>query len=365
MSQAFRAAVMLLAALGQVSAFPQSIDSERLETLDEVVVVGRFPGPPLWKVSKEGHALWILPLVDLYPKTMEWDSQRVEKLVRESQEYIHEPSIDYGYYISNPLHLRLARALHNAMALLPGKTTLADGLPPELHQRFKAVQSRYLPGDSSIEMMAVGAAPDVMQREILARENLSRSLPQIKEKIDKALKANKRIRRTTTRVGDRHKITSKELKALTATIREVSAAPEYEAAQVLCFERILGHFEKDLDPVKRRANAWARGHVDDLINPTPIYSVHTPCLDPFTAIEQLPAMEKLIADHPGLAPPDLEELRQKSWQSWLSAAEMALSRNSTTFAMLPVNEVLDPDGLVAQLEARGYSVDISAEPLEP
>jgi hypothetical protein len=363
-SQAFRAAVMLLAALGPISAFPQSVDSERLETLDEVVVVGRFPGPPLWKVSREGHALWILPLVDMYPKMMEWDSQRVEKLIGESQEYILEPDIYHGIYTSNPLHLGLLRGLYNAHALLPGTTTLADGLPPELHLRFKAVQSRHLPGDSSIEKMSVGAAPDVMQREILARENLSRSLPQIKEKIDKALKTNKRIRRTTTRVSDRHKVTSKELKALTATIRKVSAAPEYEAAQVICFERVLAHFEKDLDPVKRRANAWARGQVDDLVNPTPIYSVHTPCLDPFAAVEQLPAMQKLVADHPGLAPPDLEELRQKSRQKWLSAAENALSRNTTTFAVLPVNEVLDPDGLVAQLEARGYSVEISAEPLE-
>jgi hypothetical protein len=75
-------------------------------------------------------------------------------------------------------------------------------------------------------------------------------------------------------------------------------------------------------------------------------------------------MQKLVADHPGFAPPDYDDLRQRSGQKWLSAAEEALSRNTTTFAMLPVNEVLDPDGLVAQLEARGYSVEISAEPLE-
>jgi hypothetical protein len=193
---------MSLAVFGQASAFPQSVNSGRLETLDEVVVVGRVPGPPLWKVSREGRALWILPLVD-------------------------------------------------------------------------------------------------------------------------------------------------------------------EAAQVICFETILARFEKDLDPVKRRANAWARGQVDDLINPAPIDSVHTPCLDPFTAVEQLPAMQRLVEEHPGLAPPDLEVLRQKSRQKWLSAAESALSRNTTTFAMLPVNDVLDSDGLIAQLEARGYSVEISAEPLEP
>jgi flavin-binding protein dodecin len=75
-------------------------------------------------------------------------------------------------------------------------------------------------------------------------------------------------------------------------------------------------------------------------------------------------MQKLVADHPSFAPPDFEELRQKSRQKWLSAAEEALSRNTTTFAVLPVNEVLESDGLIAQLEARGYSVEISAEPLE-
>lgn len=43
---------------------PPAVQPEEsaLDELTEVVVTGRFPGPPLWKVSKDDHVLWILPL---------------------------------------------------------------------------------------------------------------------------------------------------------------------------------------------------------------------------------------------------------------------------------------------------------------
>jgi hypothetical protein len=43
--------------------------------------------------------------------------------------------------------------------------------------------------------------------------------------------------------------------------------------------------------------------------------------------------------------------------SWLAAAETALGTNKSTFAMLSMSELLNPDGLVASLRAKGYQVD--------
>jgi hypothetical protein len=42
--------------------------------------------------------------------------------------------------------------------------------------------------------------------------------------------------------------------------------------------------------------------------------------------------------------------------TWVNAAEAALLKNSSTLAVVPIDEVLKRDGWVAALVARGYSV---------
>ena len=90
MIRALTASLLMTAPLAH-SAQAQVTGAESLEVLEEVVVVGRLPGPPLWKVTNGEHVLWILPLVNLYPKKMEWESTRVEALIAGSQEFIFMP----------------------------------------------------------------------------------------------------------------------------------------------------------------------------------------------------------------------------------------------------------------------------------
>lgn len=44
-------------------------------------------------------------------------------------------------------------------------------------------------------------------------------------------------------------------------------------------------------------------------------------------------------------------------QQWLTAADRALHDRSTSFSLVPIRELLAPDGLVAALRARGYVVE--------
>jgi flavin-binding protein dodecin len=360
-SDAFRAAALFLAVLAPASTVAQAASTtERAEEIDEVVVVGRVPGPPLWKVSRDGRALWILPLIDLYPKNLQWESGRVEKLIGESQEFISQPGVGDGFATANPFLLARALRLYNTMVHLPDNKTLADVLPPDLYQRFGILKARYFPKDSGIERQTVSAATNSMQQEILEQENLG----PMQIDVSKWLKANKTILRTDTSVGTVHGITAKELKALAATMNEVTATPAYAKAEAACFEDMLAYFEKDLEPVKRRANAWAEGRVDDLVDPTPLYRELVDCMDPFSASADLPEMRELVKDHPDLAAalaPDRVAMRNQSRQKWLDAAENALSRNATTFSRLAVNDIVDKNGLVAQLEAKGYKVEVFSE----
>jgi flavin-binding protein dodecin len=49
-----------------------------------------------------------------------------------------------------------------------------------------------------------------------------------------------------------------------------------------------------------------------------------------------------------------------SKELWLAAAEKALVRNTNTFSVLHINDILDQRGLVSQLQANGYKVEISS-----
>ena len=72
------------------------------ETLEEIVVVGRQPGPPMWRVSKGDHVLWIFPHLSPVPKDMIWETDKVAVVIAKSQEAIGLPRV---YWTASPLLL--------------------------------------------------------------------------------------------------------------------------------------------------------------------------------------------------------------------------------------------------------------------
>ncbi len=49
-------------------------------------------------------------------------------------------------------------------------------------------------------------------------------------------------------------------------------------------------------------------------------------------------------------------MESRSWALWLENADRALSNNDSTFAILPLRDLLRPDGLLSRLRERGYDV---------
>ncbi len=364
---------LFLGALVSASALAQTSSTKPPQELEEIVVVGRYPGPPLWKVSKGNHALWILPLVDMYPRKLEWDSRRVERLVAQSQEYLTQPSVGAGVTVSNPLLLFplifRANNIYVRATQLPKGKTLSKMMPVELYRRFQALRSRYFPRKINVDTMTVVMATSTVQGEILEHENLQLLYqggpPVVTDKLQKWLKANKSIRRVTPSANSAmFRLTSKDTKIVTKATEKVLASPEFAAWSVQCLEHVITYFERDLEPVKKRANAWALGRIEGLINPTPLFNGNDACSNTAMMRNEWPAVKQLREEHPKLyaaLTPDMVALKKQSRERWVAAAENALESNTTTFAMLTINDGLDKGGLVAQLEARGYKVEISAE----
>src|SRR5689334_9101464 len=76
-----------------VLAFASSARSQGADQIDEVLVAGEYPGPGLWKVSKQvedgEHVLWIFgTLSSPIPEGVKWKSAQVEQIAAESQEII-------------------------------------------------------------------------------------------------------------------------------------------------------------------------------------------------------------------------------------------------------------------------------------
>jgi hypothetical protein len=359
--------------------FAQVPPAPEADALAEVVVVGRQPGPPLWKVSNGDHTLWILPLVDMYPRKMEWESARVQKLLAQSQEYIYRPRVTNGLSVTNLLLLPRVLGIYNRMkraAQLPAGKTLADELPPDLYRRFAALKARYFPRDRKIEKLNVGAAGRAIQQEILERENLELlnynriDSPQlITGRMRKWLKVNKAIGHTSPAYGEMRTLSGADIKALGKLMDELQGETSASITQweMTCFEQVVTYFERDLELVKKRANAWAQGHAEDLASPTPLYGGSDSCRNPPLVPGENPkvdqALEKLMKERPALAAliaQDRPAMERLSKERWLAAAESALGSNTTTFALLAVDDVVGEQGLVARLQAKGYKVEISA-----
>jgi hypothetical protein len=354
--------ILLLATLLQSAVAAQPEAPDELEVLGEVLVVGRQPGPPLWKISSGDNVLWILPLVDFYPSKMQWESARVEALIAGSQEYLQRPTASQGFTLAsfNPLSLSRTLGLYNDMTSLPRGTKLKDVLPSDTYQRFRAIKSRYFPRHQKIETMSLLSVQGAMQEEILKKEKLE-STRAVMQKVGAWLRANTAMRRTSSGQSTMHAATTGELKSLRKLVDAAQRSDTFNAHQVACFEKVMEYFESNLEPAKRRAIAWAQGRAENLVSPTRSYPE---CEEAWAALQESPAGTKLVDKHPKFAATlfaDREAMMADSREKWLAAAERALAGNASTFGVLMVNEMLGPEGLVTRLQEKGYKVQISAE----
>jgi hypothetical protein len=110
-----------------------------------------------------------------------------------------------------------------------------------------------------------------------------------------------------------------------------------------CFGRTLDSIEHDMPAITARANAWATGDLD-LLRRLPDADRFDTCV---TAIAGAGFARKLGFND---APKQLQA-------TWLTAARNALRLHAQTFAMLPMEQLLSPDGYLGALRAEGYRIE--------
>ena len=317
--------VLLLFALAGAAVFAGAGAAQEAApvatTIEEITIVGRYPGPPLWKVSSGEHVLWIFGELSPVPKGLDWDPRNAERVLERAETVIGAPRVSATTL--NPIRLfRLFRAARR-LARNPSGTTLADQLPPELYERYRALHLRYLPDDDEEEDL----------RPALAALRLYGAALD-----DVGLTTDSGVGKTVRRLMRRSRADEAEIVIETepeTVIEELGKVTR--EAEIKCFATIMTSIETDLAGMKERANAWAIGDV---------YALRR-----FDYPDSQGNCLAMLFSAGGLA-----ELRDDLYADWLAEAERALANDERSFSVLPMRELVAADGLLAQLAARGYTV---------
>ena len=324
---------LLIGLIGSAAVHAQSApapaSSVPITDLTTVAVSGVQPGPGLWKVSRGEHVLWVLGVMPAMPEHVQWRSQEVADVIAASQEVIEPPRVkltaDVGFFGK----LLLLPSAYGARKNEDGRT-LQEVLPPSLYARWQPLKAKYLGNDRGIERWRPFFAAMELRKQALKRQGLGSS-GAIQHTID-ALATQHGVKLTHTDYTLKIEHPRDAIKAFRR------AAP----GDITCFARTLDSIEHDLPAMTARANAWAVGDIATL-RAMPDSDYRDACV---AALSNAGFAHELgISD----VPARIEAV-------WLAAARHALATDTQSFALLPMPELLAPDGLLAKLQKEGYAV---------
>jgi hypothetical protein len=272
--------------------------------------------------------LWILGSYAPLPKKMKWRSRELESVMDESQELLAPPDVDAKVGPLGGLTLlpSLVGVRNN-----PNGARLEEVVPAELYERWRPLKARYIGRDDAVEKWRPIFAAQELYLKALRRAGLE-PYGVVWPVVEKLARRHK-LEVTTPRI-------EVEIDKPRAAIKEFKRSP---LADVECFERTIERLESDLDLMRVRANAWATGDVTRLRD--------------LSHVDQASACVAVVMNSQLVRERGWNELPARAAAAWLAAAEDALARNTSTVAVLSVDRLLAPEGYLAMLRARGFTVE--------
>ncbi|QNA97876.1 TraB/GumN family protein [Massilia sp. Se16.2.3] len=293
-----------------------------------MLVSGSRPGPGLWKVSKGEHVLWVFGTYSPLPAKMEWQSRAVERIIAHSQEYLKPPevSVDVGWSGVAALPF-LIGAKKN-----PDGRELRDILPPELYARWLPLKEKYFAGDQGVERERPSFVADELYSRALRHAGLSRG---------------DEVRKRIGELAEKHHLKFTDASYHVTIKQPVKALREFKKSSmddVPCLARTIDSLDTDVDVMRTRANAWAVGDLDEIRKLS--FADRTAACSNALGTSSVATLQ-----------PELKDMHARAAEQWVAAAEKALATNASTFTVVHIKEILHPHGVIATLQARGYTVE--------
>jgi uncharacterized protein YbaP (TraB family) len=293
-------------------------DQAPAQVLDDLVVTGERPGPGLWHVHRGGAQMWIMGSMSPLPKGITWRSKQVEQLLGSTNQVLVQKPFEIG--IARILWLLITE--HSVLMLTGGKR-LKDVLPAELHARFATQRAKYTGDPNKWERFRPLIAAAFLQQAAFHQVGLSTRVD-----LGAAMRS----------LAKKHHVEVEEIKI--AGVSDVMEALKTlpPATENACVAASLVTVESDLPRLVDRALAWADGNVE--------------------RIEKLREPAEVDACRAALdAGVGAADLIARMRRTWLSAIETHLQDREVTVAVVNIDMLLEPGGLLDELRAKGYEVD--------
>jgi len=300
------------------------VQSGRASELESVIVTGEQPGPGMWKIKKDGNVLWILGTYGPLPKNVVWRSREVENVVAASRELY----VGGGFetYASNSRSE--VRRLMKALQIGDAKT-LKDVVPIDLYMQFSALNQKYAHSDKSLEGFRPFFAGQELTRRALNNRNLS---------------SDGGVDKTVRRLAKQYRV---EIHSL--TVRDDAAAPQLISAleaqslemDIPCFRSHVLKLETTIGEAVARANAWSVGDIAKLRESFMFKTENStdPCLDFLRHGNRF----------------NMEGIEAENFED--NALRVALDKNQSTLAVLRIERLLRPRGVLERFRADGYEIE--------
>jgi hypothetical protein len=205
-------------------------------------------------------------------------------------------------------------------------------VPADVYARWTVLKQKYIGNDAGIEQERPMFAAQTLRARALGVTGLDGGDAVVKRIYE--LGKNWKIPVTKTAV-------SVPVENPRETLRDFKKSA---LDDVPCFTQTIDRLEKDLDMMRRRANAWAIGDL--------------------ATLRQLDFRDERIACNAAVVDSKwlnnvkgASDMRQRVKAAWLAAAETSIARNRSTLAVLSMSELTSPDGMLTALRAKGYLVE--------
>ncbi|MDI1328361.1 MAG: TraB/GumN family protein [Brevundimonas sp.] len=300
---------LLAGASPPVASVAQTPETEATE-LDEVIVLARRSGAPMWTVTRGDSTLILVGAITGIPRDLSWRPDDLEAAAARSDQIL---SPQEGRASVTDLFRVIWRA--RTIARMPEGQTTADYLTPDYQARLEALMAGERNEDwRRRSLLFVGF--DLMQDKAGYRSGRTGD-----DAMDVIRRAARRARVPVRPVGT---VRGDEL------IDSLINAPE--DAHVPCVQAAIAAAEAGPDATRDRAEDWRALRVADVVG-SPVDQALNQCW-PW--------------GDPEIAP----QLRQQ----WAAAIETAMISPGVTMGVAPVRLLAEAGGVLDGLEARGFEV---------
>jgi uncharacterized protein YbaP (TraB family) len=313
-----RIAATLLAILLTGLCAPAVSTGQTPPALDEIVVTAERAGPGMWHVHRGTASMWILGSMSPLPKGITWRSKQVEQVLDSANQVLVQKPFEIG--IARILWLLITE--HNVLMVRGGKR-LKDVLPPDLHARFAVQRAKYTQEPDKWERFRPLIAAAFLQQDAFHQAGLSTRLD-----LGAAIRA----------LAKKHHVRVEEIKI--AGVSDVLEALKTmaPATENTCVAASLVTIESDLPRLVDRAQAWASGNVERIakLREPPEVDACRAALDAGVGASELIARMR---------------------RTWIDTMEKYMQNGAVTVAVVNIDVLLEPGGLLDELRAKGYEVD--------